>query len=333
MVRNVAVDLGTANVVIYTQEQGIVLREPSVAAVTTDGRRKVIAAGEEANRMIGRTPEGLMAVKPLRDGVIADFRITDDMLRLFSRKAIGKKKLFSRGYNMVICVPCNINSAEQRAVKDAARHAGARFSYIAEESLAAAIGAGIDINQPIGQMIVDIGGGTTEVAILSVGGVVVSKSLRLGGVKMDEAIISYMRKNYGMIIGEKTAENIKISVGCAIENDNSNSLQVRGRDAVSGMPMTVEVTSREICFSLEASIKEIIYAICSVLEEAPPEVAADVLEYGITLTGGGSLLNDIDKRITYETGIKATVAENPLDCVALGAGRIVEELAALKKRR
>lgn len=330
---NIAVDLGTANVVIYIVGHGIVLREPSVAAVTTKGRRKVVAVGEEAARMLGKTPEGIEAVKPLRDGVIADFRITEDMLKLYVKKALNGKRAGKKGHSMVICVPCNINSAEHKAVKDAAKKAGAKISYIAEESVAAAIGAGMEIDQPRGCMIVDIGGGTSDVALLSIGGLVGSKSLRCGGVKMDEAIVSYVRKNYNMIIGEKTSEKIKMEIGSAMADIDEGSIKIRGRDNISGLPMTVEVTSREICYALDKVIKEIILAIRGVLEDSPPEILSDVMQHGIVLTGGGSLLKNFESRVEQDTNIKARIAENPMDCVALGAGIIVEELSTSKYKK
>ncbi len=328
--KNVAVDLGTANILVYVEGQGIVLREPSVAAVSTDGHRRVLAVGEEASRMLGRTPENMEAVRPLRDGVIADFKITGQMLRAFIKKAVKKKSIFS-GFNMVICVPCSITESEKRAVQDAARHSGARQCYIAEEPVAAAIGANLPFNEPRGSMVVDIGGGTTEIAVVSVGGVVRSRSLRVGGVKMDDAIANYMKKQYNVFIGDKTAEEIKISIGSAMDCKDVSSMQVRGRDVVSGMPATIEITSREASYALNGIIMEMISEIHKVLEVTPPELSGDILQYGIMLTGGGALLHDLDERITYETGIPVHVAESPLDCVALGAGRIVEELDSLRR--
>lgn len=328
--KNVAVDLGTANILVYVAGEGIVLREPSVAAVSTEGHRRVLAVGEEASRMLGRTPEGMEAVRPLRDGVIADSKVTGQMLRAFVKKAVKKKSIFS-SFNMVICVPCFITESEKRAVQDAARQSGARQCYIAEEPVAAAIGADLPFNDPRGSMVVDIGGGTTEIAVVSVGGVVASKSLRVGGVKMDEAIVTYMKKQYNVAIGDKTAEELKVTIGSAMDSKDVSSMMVRGRDVVSGMPATIEVTSREVSYALNGLIVEMVAEIHKVLEQTPPELAGDVLQYGIVLTGGGALLRNLDERITYETGIPTYIAEYPLDCVALGAGRMVEELDSLKR--
>jgi len=329
--KSMAVDLGTAITVIYVKDRGIVLREPSIAAVTDDRRQRVVAVGEEAKRMLGRTPEGIKSVRPMRDGVIADFRITEEMLRMFVKNALSIAGFASGRFNMVICVPCNITYSEKRAVEDAARHAGAREAYVAEEPVAAAIGAGLQVNQPRGNMIVDIGGGTSDIAVITMGGTAVARSLRVGGVKMDDAIIHYMKRQYGVIIGEKTAEEIKIQAGTAIEHKNGPSVMVRGRDSVSGMPANVEVTSRELCIAMKDQIDTIVAEIKSVLAETPPELVADIMQYGITLAGGGALLNDLPERLRYETGIPVRIAEHPMDCVALGAGRIVEELEHIKR--
>lgn len=325
---NLAVDLGTANVVIYIVGEGIVLREPTIAAVSTRGRKKVLEIGLDASRMVGKTTTDIRAVRPLRDGVIADFRVTEEMLRLYVEKALLGKNASRRGHSMVICVPCDVNTMEQQAVRDAAKRAGAKSVLIAEEPIAAAIGAGMDISEPRGNMLVDIGGGTSDIAVMSIGGIVCAKSLRTGGVKMDEAIVSYMRKTYNMIIGDKTAENIKMEIGTAMPDETKvKSMMVRGRDNVSGMPMSVEVTSREIGSSMDKCLEDIFDSIKEVLQETPPEIISDIMEDGIMLAGGGNLLDGMPERITYETGVKTNLAENPMDCVAIGAGIIAQRIA------
>ncbi len=324
---DLAVDLGTANVVVYIVGEGIVLREPTVAAVSTRGRKRVLEVGIDASRMLGKTSRDVRAVRPLRDGVIADFRVTEDMLRLYVEKALLGKNAGRKGHSMVICVPCDINSMERQAVRDAAKRAGARSVVIAEEPIAAAIGANMDISEPRGNMLVDIGGGTSDIAVISIGGIVCAKSLRTGGVKMDEAIISYMRRTYNMIIGDKTAESIKIEIGTAMPDKSVKSMLVRGRDNISGMPMSVEITSRETCTAMEKCLEDIFDSIKEVLQETPPEIMADIMEDGIMLAGGGNLLDGMAERITYETGVKTVMAENPMDCVAIGAGKIAQRLA------
>ena len=327
---NLAVDLGTANVVINIVGNGIVLREPSVAAISTRGRKKVLAVGLEASRMLGKTTSEVRAVRPLRDGVIADFRVTEEMLKFYVEKALLNKNASRKGHTMVICVPCNANTMEQQAVRDAAKRAGARMVLIAEEPIAAAIGAGMDISEPRGNMLVDIGGGTSDIAVMSIGGIVCAKSLRTGGVKMDDAIVSYMRKTYNMIIGEKTAEKIKMEIGTAMPESSVKSMIVRGRDNISGMPMNVEVTSRETCQAMDRCLAEIFDSIKEVLQQTPPEIISDIMEDGIMLAGGGNLLDGMADRITYETGVKTVMADNPMDCVALGAGIIAQRIADSK---
>jgi len=325
---NLAVDLGTANVVICIVGEGIVLREPTIAAVSTRGRKKVLEIGLDASRMVGKTTTDVRAVRPLRDGVIADFRVTEEMLRLYVEKALLGKNASRKGHSMVICVPCDVNTIEQQAVRDAAKKAGARSVLIAEEPIAAAIGAGMDISEPRGNMLVDIGGGTSDIAVMSIGGIVCAKSLRTGGVKMDEAIVSYMRKTYNIIIGDKTAEKIKMEIGTAMPDDSSTkSMQVRGRDNVTGMPMSVEVTSREMCMAMDKCLVNIFDSIKEVLQETPPEIISDIMEDGIMLAGGGNLLDGMPERITYETGVRTVLAENPMDCVAIGAGVIAQRIA------
>ena len=327
---DLAVDLGTANVVIYIVGEGVVLREPSIAAVSSWGRRKVVAVGLEASRMLGKTTEEVQAVRPLRDGVIADFRVTDEMLKLYVEKALRTKNASRKGHNMVICVPCDINTMEQQAVREAAKRAGARTVLIAEEPIAAAIGAGMDISEPRGSMLIDIGGGTSDIAVISIGGLVCAKSLRTGGVKMDDSIVSYMRRTYNMIIGDKTAESIKIEIGTALPESSVKSMLVRGRDNISGMPMSVEVTSREICTAMDKCLTDIFDSIREVLQETPPELIADIMEDGIMLAGGGNLLEGMPERITYETGVKTVLAESPMDCVAIGAGIIAQRVSGRK---
>lgn len=325
---NLAVDLGTANVVIYIVGEGIVLREPTIAAVSTRGRKKVLEIGLDASRMVGKTTTDVRAVRPLRDGVIADFRVTEEMLRLYVEKALLGKNASRKGHSMVICVPCDVNTMEQQAVRDAAKRAGAKSVLIAEEPIAAAIGAGMDISEPRGNMLVDIGGGTSDIAVMSIGGIVCAKSLRTGGVKMDEAIVSYMRKTYNMIIGDKTAEKIKMEIGTAMPDETKvKSMVVRGRDNVSGMPMSVEVTSREMCSAMDKCLEDIFDSIKEVLQQTPPEIISDIMEDGIMLAGGGNLLDGMPERITYETGVKTVLAENPMDCVAIGAGIIAQRIA------
>lgn len=331
MKHNIAVDLGTANVVIYIVGEGIVLREPTVAAVSTRGRKKVISVGLEASRMLGKTTADIRAVRPLRDGVIADFRVTDEMLKLYIEKALSGTNASKRGHSMVICVPCDINTMEQQAVREAAKRAGARSVLIAEEPIAAAIGAGMDISEPRGSMLVDIGGGTSDIAVMSIGGIVCAKSLRTGGVKMDEAIVGYMRKTYNMTIGDKTAEKIKIEIGTAMPGETKvKSMLVRGRDNVTGMPMSVEVTSREMCTAMDRCLTNIFDSIKEVLQQTPPEIISDIMEDGIMLVGGGNLLDGMAERMTYETGVKTKMAENPMDCVAIGAGQIAQRIADSK---
>jgi rod shape-determining protein MreB len=328
---NVAIDLGTANVLVYVQGRGIVIREPSVVAVRSDSRREVLAVGEEAKQMLGRTPGDIVAVRPLRDGVIADFDVTEAMLRYFLNKALQKRSLFTLAPYVVICVPCGVTDVEKRAVKDATLRAGAWDALIAEEPMAAAIGAGMPVAEPCGNMVVDIGGGTSEVAVMSLGGIVVAESLRVGGVKMDEDIQAYVKRAYNLLIGERTAEEIKINIGSAVETRHITSMEIRGRDLTNGLPVTVEITSDEVREALRESVDAIIEAIKSTLEKTPPELAADIMERGIMLTGGGALLQGLDILIYHETGISAVASDRALDCVALGAGRIVEEYETLRR--
>ncbi len=326
--RDMAVDLGTANTLVYVRGRGIVLNEPSVVAINTkDGRP--LAVGAEAKRMIGRTPSNIQAIRPLKDGVIADFEICEKMLRYFIHKVHSQR--FGKP-RMVICVPSGITGVEQRAVQEAAEYAGARKpAYIIEEPMAAAIGAGLPIHEPTGNMVVDIGGGTTEVAVISLGGIVTSKSIRIGGDELDEAIIAYVKKEHSLALGERTAEEMKMALGSATVLDEEFQAEIRGRDLITGLPKTIVVTTKEIRKAIEEPISAIVDAVKYTLDNTPPELSADIMEQGIVLTGGGALLNGLDKRLNEETGMPIVVANNPLQCVALGSGQCLEEFEALKQ--
>ena len=326
--KDMGIDLGTANTLVYIRGKDIVIREPSVVAIQTN-TKQVLAVGEEAKKMIGRTPGNIVAIRPLRDGVIADFDITQNMLKYFIRRAAQKRSLFQP--RVVVCVPSGVTEVEKRAVEEAAIHAGARDAYLIEEPMAAAIGAGLPVHEATGSMIVDIGGGTTEVAIISLGGIVTSKSIRVGGDELDEAIVNYIKKEYSLMIGERTAENIKITIGSANVSNKESKMNIRGRDLVSGLPKTLEITSKEIYEAMKEPIYNILEAIKSTLEKTPPELAADIMEQGIMLTGGGALLDGIDRLIKNETGMPVHIAEDPLDCVAIGTGMALESLEVLKK--
>jgi len=322
---DIGIDLGTATVLIYVKGKGIVLSEPSVVAIdkNTD---KILAVGDEARSMLGRTPGNIVAVRPLREGVISDFDTTEKMLRYFIEKACGKPLPFGMRPRIAICVPSSVTEVERRAVHDAALHAGARPGgvYIIEEPTAAAIGAGIDITRPCGSMVVDIGGGTTDIAVISLGGTVISTSLKVAGDNFDEAIIRYMRKNKNLLIGERTAENMKIEIGTAYQRVTEVAMNVRGRDILTGLPKTIEVTSDEMLEALAESVVAIIDAVHSVLEKTPPELASDISDRGIVMTGGGSLMYGLDKMIKEKTGIDAVIAEDAVSCVAIGTGRYIE---------
>ena len=325
--RDMAVDLGTANTLVYVRGRGIVLNEPSVVAVNTkDGRP--LAVGAEAKRMIGRTPSHIQAIRPLKDGVIADFEICEKMLRYFIQRVHQRRFAKPR---MVICVPSGITGVEQRAVMEAAEYAGARKAYIIEEPMAAAIGAGLPVHEPTGNMVVDIGGGTTEVAVISLGGIVTSQSVRIGGDELDEAIISYIKKEYSLALGERTAEEIKIALGSAFALEEELHAEIRGRDLVTGLPKTVVVSTEEIRKAIDEPVSAIIDAVKVTLDKTPPELAADIMEQGIVLTGGGALLHGLDARLQEETGMPIVVARDPLNCVAIGSGQCLEEFEALKQ--
>jgi rod shape-determining protein MreB len=327
MGRDMAVDLGTANTLVYVRGRGIVLNEPSVVAINTrDGRP--LAVGIEAKRMIGRTPGHIQAIRPLKDGVIADFEICEKMLRYFIHKVHQRRWVKPR---MVICVPSGITGVEQRAVQEAAEYAGARKpAYIIEEPMAAAIGAGLPVQEPTGNMIVDIGGGTTEVAVISLGGIVASQSSRVGGDELDDAIIQYMKKEYSVALGERTAEEVKIQLGSAWPLQQEMNAEIRGRDLVTGLPKTVVLSTGEIREALEEQVSSIIDAVKVTLDKTPPELAADIMEQGIMCAGGGALLHGFPERLGHETGMPVRVAENPLYAVALGSGQSLEEFEALK---
>jgi len=325
--RDMAVDLGTANTLVYVRGEGIVLDEPSVVAINThDG--KPLAVGAEAKRMIGRTPSHIQAIRPLKDGVIADFEICEKMLRYFIQKVHQRKWAKPR---MVIAVPSGITGVEQRAVQEAAEFAGARKpAYIIEEPMAAAIGAGLPVQEPTGNMIVDIGGGTTEVAVISLGGVVASQSVRVGGDELDNAIVQYVKKEFSLALGERTAEEIKIQIGTAWPLEKELNAEIRGRDLVSGLPRTIVVSTGEIREALEEPVAAICDAVKSTLDKTPPELAADIMDRGITIAGGGALLGGIEDRLADETGMPIQLAPDPLSAVAIGSGQVLEEFEALR---
>jgi len=328
MGRDMAVDLGTANTLVYVRGRGIVLNEPSVVAINTR-TGATVAVGLDAKRMIGRTPGHIQAIRPLKDGVIADFDVTEKMLRYFIQK-VHKRRVLAKP-RVVICVPSGITGVEQRAVEDAAIAAGARRAYIIEEPMAAAIGAGLPVHEPAGNMIVDIGGGTTEVAVISLGGIVTSLSIRIGGDELDEAIIAYIKKEYSLMLGERTAEEIKMTFGSAFPFPEEPYAEIRGRDLVSGLPKTIIVSAEEIRRAIEEPVTAIVDSVKSTLDKTPPELSSDIMDKGIVLTGGGALLKGIDERMGHETGMPIHVAENPLSCVAIGSGKCLEEFDALRR--
>lgn len=326
---DMGIDLGTANTLVHIKGKGIVLREPSVVAIKSD-TGDVLAVGDEAKRMIGRTPGSIVAIRPMKDGVIADFDVTQAMLKYFIRKAMNTKS-FVRP-RVVVGVPSGVTEVEKRAVIDAAQQAGAREAYLIEEPMAAAIGAGLPVEEATGSMVVDIGGGTTEIAVISLGGIVTSCSIRIGGDEMDSSIIQYIKREYNLLIGERTAEEIKINIGTAIVNTNQDkTMDIRGRDLVSGLPKTVRIKSSEVCEALKEPVHKIVDAVKGTLEKTPPELAADVMDHGIMMTGGGSLLNSLDKLLSHETGMPVLVSEDALSCVGEGTGRSLENIELLKR--
>lgn len=324
---DVGIDLGTSTILVYVKGKGIVLQEPSVVAIDSN-TDKFLAVGEEARRMLGRTPGNITAIRPLKDGVISDYNITERMLKFFLNKALGRMLFRPR---VIICVPSGVTQVEQRAVIEASNQAGAIKTYIIEEPIAAAIGAGLDITEPNGCMVVDIGGGTTDVAVISLGGMVVHKSIKVAGDECDQAIIRYIRKNYNMMIGERTAENIKMNIGCAYEFDEEKFYDVKGRNVLTGLPTNIEVSSTEILGALREPISEIIESVFQVLEKTPPELASDISNRGIVLTGGGSLIYGMDKLIEEKTGIETRVAENAVECVAIGTGKSLRSIEFLER--
>ncbi len=328
---DLAIDLGTANTLIYVKGQGIVCNESSVVAVQKDfrGSKRVLAVGIEAKKMLGRTPGNIVAIRPLKDGVIADFETTEAMLRYFIHKVHNRRALVRP--RIVICVPNGITEVEKRAVRESAESAGAREVYLMEEPMAAAIGAGLPVTEPVGNMIVDIGGGTTEVAVISLAGIVFSRSVRVGGDKMDEAIIQYIKRKYNLLIGERTAELIKITIGSAYPGDEIQTMQIKGRDLVAGVPKTVELSDEEIRDSLLEAINQIVEAVRVALERTPPELASDIVDKGIVLAGGGALLRNLDVLLREETGLPVMVADDPLTAVVMGAGKALDELSLLRE--
>ena len=318
---DIGIDLGTASILVYIKEKGIVLKEPTVVAYDRDSQ-EIVAIGEEARKMIGRTPGNITAVRPLRQGVVSDYIVTEKMLKYFISKAVGRRTL--RKPRISICIPTGATEVEKRAVEDATYKAGAREVTIIEEPVAAAIGAGIDISKACGNMIVDIGGGTSDIAVISLGGTVVSTSLKLAGDDFDEAIIRYMRKKHNLLIGERTAEEIKMTIGCAYPRPETTTMDVKGRNLMTGLPKTMTVTSDEMLEALHDSAMQIVDAIHGVLERTPPELASDIYERGIVMTGGGSLLSGLDELIEEKTGINTMLAESPMTAVAVGTGKFIE---------
>lgn len=327
--KNLGIDLGTANTLVHMKSKGIILREPSVVAMDIESNEP-LAVGDRAKEMIGRTPGNIVAIRPLKDGVISDFNVTQKMLKYFINRAMGSKLLFARP-RVVICVPSGVTAVEKRAVKEAAMAAGAKDPVIMEEPMASAIGAGLPVSEPTGNMIVDIGGGTTEVAVISMGGIVTAGSIRVAGDEMDEAIIAYIKRNYNLSIGYQSAENIKKEIGAAYMPDKDKTYQVKGRDLLTGLPKNVDITSEEIVEALSEPVTSIIEAVKTCLEKTPPELAADIMDRGIVMAGGGSLLKNLDRLLAERTGIPVHLAEDPLSCVAMGTGKVLESEETLKK--
>lgn len=329
---DLAIDLGTANTLVYVKGKGIVLSEPSVVAVRTDNRRKnkVLAVGAEAKRMLGRTPGNIVAIRPMKDGVIADFEVTEAMLRHFIRKVHNRRTLIRP--RIIVCVPSGITQVEKRAVRESAESAGAREVFLIEEPMAAAIGAGLPITEPTCNMVVDIGGGTTEVAVISLAGIVYSRSIRIGGDKMDESIVQYIKRKYNLLIGERTAEIIKTTIGNAYPDpENIETIEVKGRDLVSGIPKILAIDSEEIRVATAEQIEAIVETVKTALEQTPPELAADIVDTGIVMTGGGALLKNLDKLLREETSLPITVTDDPLSTVVLGSGKTLEEISLLSE--
>ncbi|MCP3741234.1 rod shape-determining protein [Rossellomorea sp. BNER] len=329
--KDLGIDLGTANTLVYVKGKGIVLREPSVVALQTDNKQ-IVAVGNDAKNMIGRTPGNVVALRPMKDGVIADYETTATMMKYYIKQAVKGTTPFARKPYVMVCVPSGITAVEERAVIDATRQAGARDAYTIEEPFAAAIGANLPVWEPTGSMVVDIGGGTTEVAIISLGGIVTKQSIRVAGNEMDDAIINYIRKTYNLMIGDRTAETIKLEIGSAADSEGIEAMDVRGRDLLTGLPKTLEITAEEIGKALHDTVFAIVDAVKSTLETTPPELAADIMDRGIVLTGGGALLRNLDKIISDETKMPVLIAENPLDCVAIGTGKALDHIHLFKNR-
>ncbi|MGO4888569.1 rod shape-determining protein [Anaerobacillus sp. MEB173] len=329
--KDLGIDLGTANTLVYVKGKGVIVREPSVVALRTD-TGSIEAVGNDAKNMIGRTPGNIVAVRPMKDGVIADFDTTATMMKYFIKQAQKSRSIFARKPNVMVCVPSGITAVEKRAVEDATKQAGAREAYTIEEPFAAAIGADLPVWEPTGSMVVDIGGGTTEVAIISLGGIVTSQSIRVAGDEMDDAIIQYIKKKYNLMIGERTAEAIKFEIGSAGDTEGVEDMDIRGRDLVSGLPKTISISAEEIAGALADTVATIVEAVKNTLEKSPPELAADIMDRGIVLTGGGALLRNIDKVLADETNMPVLVAENALDSVAIGTGRALENLHLFRSK-
>lgn len=328
---DMAIDLGTANTLVYVKGKNIVLNEPSVVAIAdVKGKKQVLAVGDEAKQMLGRTPGNIQAIRPLRDGVIADFEIAEDMIKYFIRKVHNRRSFASP--LIVICVPSGSTAVERRAIQESAEAAGARKVFLIEEPMAAAIGAGLPVTEPTGSMVVDIGGGTTEVAVLSLGGIVYARSVRVGGDKMNEAIIAYIRRNHNLLVGEGSAERIKEEIGsaCPPEDGEGRTMEIKGRDLMNGVPKELMISERQIAESLAEPVSQIIEAVKAALEHTAPELAADIVDKGIVLTGGGALLTNMDYVLRYATGLPVSIADGPLSCVALGTGRALEEMKKLR---
>ena len=329
--RDLGIDLGTANTLVFIKGKGIAVREPSVVALRTD-TKQIVAVGNDARNMIGRTPGNIVALRPMRDGVIADYETTATMMKYFIKHAIKTKGALSRKPYVMVCVPSGITAVEERAVIDATRQAGARDAYTIEEPFAAAIGANLPVWEPTGSMVVDIGGGTTEVAIISLGGIVTSQSIRVAGDEMDEAIVTYIRKTYNLMIGDRTSEAIKVEIGSADSPEGVENMEIRGRDLLTGLPKTIEITAAEIAEALKDTVYTIVDTVKNTLEKTPPELAADIMDRGIVLTGGGALLRNLDKVIGEETNMPVLIAEDPLDCVAIGTGKALEHIDLFKNK-
>ncbi len=326
--KDIGIDLGTANTLVHVKGKGVVVREPSVVAINSN-TNEVLAVGDSAKEMIGRTPGNIVAIRPMKDGVIADFDVTQSMLKYFIKKAMSFGVLSKP--RVVICVPSGVTEVEKRAVEEATLQAGAKEAYLIEEPMAAAIGANLPVDEPSGSMVVDIGGGTSEVAVISLGGIVTSKSLRVAGDELDEAIVHYVKKEYNLMIGERTAEDIKTTIGAAYPKPKEESMDIRGRDLITGLPRNISITSSEIVDALKEPVNAIVDSIKYTLEKTPPELASDIMDRGIMLTGGGALLSGLDTLIKQETGMPVSIAENPLDCVVMGSGKVLDEIETLKK--